>query len=133
MWSPKGTTLRVIRCPTLQVSQFLFPGQRSDTFLTDLVRKDIKEQDAKIKFSRKTYRAELLYLNTRVDTWLKKRKEIVTAEMFRIWLHEARTEACHAMVRSLFVSCKKELVTTGINFRDNEISRLQAELSSNVL
>jgi len=37
VWSPKGTTLRVIRCPTLQVSQFLFPGQRSDTFLTDLV------------------------------------------------------------------------------------------------
>ena len=37
MWSPKETTLRVIRCPTLQVSQFLFPGQRSDTFLTDLV------------------------------------------------------------------------------------------------
>ena len=37
MWSPKGTTLRVIRCPTLQVSQFLFPGQRSDTFLTDHV------------------------------------------------------------------------------------------------
>jgi len=27
----------VIRCPTLQVSQFLFPGQRSDTFLTDHV------------------------------------------------------------------------------------------------
>ena len=37
MWSPKGTTLRVIRCPTLQASQFLFPGQRSDTFLTDHV------------------------------------------------------------------------------------------------
>ena len=37
MWSPKGTTLRVIRCPTLQVSQFLFPGQRLDTFLTDHV------------------------------------------------------------------------------------------------
>ena len=37
MWSPKGTTLRVIRCPTLQVSQYLFPGQRSDTFLTDHV------------------------------------------------------------------------------------------------
>ena len=37
MWSPKGTTLRVIKCPTLQVSQFLFPGQRSDTFLTDHV------------------------------------------------------------------------------------------------
>jgi len=30
VWSPKGTTLRVIRCPMLQVSQFLFPGQRSD-------------------------------------------------------------------------------------------------------
>ena len=27
----------MIRCPTLQVSQFLFPGQRSDTFLTDHV------------------------------------------------------------------------------------------------
>ena len=37
MWSPKGTTLSVIRCPTLQVSQFLFPGQRSDTFLTEHV------------------------------------------------------------------------------------------------
>ena len=37
MWSPKGTTLRVIRCPTFQVSQFLFPIQRSDTFLTDHV------------------------------------------------------------------------------------------------
>jgi len=37
VWSPKGTTLRVIRYPTLQVSQFLFPGQRSDTFLTDHV------------------------------------------------------------------------------------------------
>jgi len=37
VWSPKGTTLRVIRCPSLQVSQFLFPGQRSDTFLTDHV------------------------------------------------------------------------------------------------
>jgi len=35
VWSPKGTTLRVVRCPTLQVSQFLFLGQRSDTFLTD--------------------------------------------------------------------------------------------------
>jgi len=37
VWSPNGTTLRVIRCPTLQVSQFLYPGQRSDTFLTDHV------------------------------------------------------------------------------------------------
>ena len=37
MWSPKGTTLRVIRCPTILVSQFLFPDQRSVTFLTDLV------------------------------------------------------------------------------------------------
>jgi hypothetical protein len=37
VWSPKGTTLRVIRCPTLQVRQFPFPGQRSDTFLTDHV------------------------------------------------------------------------------------------------
>jgi hypothetical protein len=37
VWSPKGTTLRVIRCPTLQVSQFLFPGQRSDTLLIDHV------------------------------------------------------------------------------------------------
>ena len=32
--------MRVIRFPTLQVSQFLFPGQRSDTFLTDLVYTD---------------------------------------------------------------------------------------------
>ena len=37
MWSPKGTTLRLIRCPTLQVSQFLFPGQRTDTILTEHV------------------------------------------------------------------------------------------------
>ena len=44
MWSRKGTTLRVIRCPTLQVSQFLFPGQRSDTFLTDHVDGKITRQ-----------------------------------------------------------------------------------------
>lgn len=69
--------------------------------LDDEIHKEIKERDAKIKVSRKTYRAELLYLNTRVDTCLKNRKEIVTAEMFRIWLQEARTEACRAMVRSL--------------------------------
>ena len=31
----------MIRCPTLQVSQFLFPGQRSDTFLTDHVYRTI--------------------------------------------------------------------------------------------
>ena len=33
----QGNYFEVIRCPTLQVSQSLFPGQRSDTFLTDLV------------------------------------------------------------------------------------------------
>jgi hypothetical protein len=98
--------------------------------LDDEIRKEIKERDAKIKVSRETYRAELLYLNTRVDTWLKNRKEIATAEMFINWLQEAKTEACRAFVRSLFVSCTKGLVTTGINFADSEISRLQAELSN---
>jgi len=69
-------------------------------------------------------------LKTGVETCLKKRKEIVTAEMFRIWLQEAGTEACRDLVRSLFVSCKKEFVTTGINFSNSEISRLQAEMSN---
>ena len=54
MWSPKGTTLRVIRCPTLQVSQFLFPGQRSDTFLTDHV-------STKVSF-KITIRKRLVYM-----------------------------------------------------------------------
>jgi hypothetical protein len=48
VWSPKGTTLRVIRCPTLQVSQFLFPGQRSDTFLTDHVYHDARSSECQI-------------------------------------------------------------------------------------
>ena len=45
VWSPKGTTLRLIRCPTLQVSQFLFPGQRSDTFLTDHILTTMHDQN----------------------------------------------------------------------------------------
>ena len=105
--------------------------------LDDEIRKEIeerieeiKERVGEIKVSRQTYTAEQIYLSTRVDTWLKKRKECMTAEMFRKWLQEARTEACRAFVRSLFVSCKKELVTTGIKFADSEISRLQAELSN---
>ena len=98
--------------------------------LDNEIRNEIKERDANIKVPHETYIAELLYLNMRVDTWLKKGKETVTAEMFRIWLQEARTEACRAMVISLFVSCKKELVRTDITFTDSEISRLKAELSN---
>ena len=33
MWCPKGTTLKVIRTATSEVSQFVFPGLWSDTFL----------------------------------------------------------------------------------------------------
>jgi len=42
--------LRVIRCPTLQVSQFLFPGQRSDTFLTDHVHRSFYNKIATVSF-----------------------------------------------------------------------------------
>jgi hypothetical protein len=98
--------------------------------LDDEIRQEIEKQDA-IKVSPETYRAELLYFKTRVGTWFKKkRKHSMTAGMFRNWLQEAKTKACHAFVRSLFVSCTKQLVATGINFADSELSRLQAELSN---
>jgi hypothetical protein len=94
------------------------------------IQKEIEEQDA-IKVSRNVYKAELHYLKTWVASRLKNRKEGMTAEMFRNWLQEAKTKACVAFVKSLFVSCTKGLDTTGIHFADSEISRLQAELSNN--
>jgi hypothetical protein len=42
--------------------------------LDDEIRKEIKEQDAKINVPRKKYRAEPCYFKTRVETWLKERK-----------------------------------------------------------
>jgi hypothetical protein len=101
-----------------------------DSQIDDEIRKEIKEQDAKINISRKNYKTELCYFKMRVETWLKKRKESMTAEMIRNWLQETRTESCLPFVRCLFKSCTKKLVTTGINFADSEVSRLQAELSS---
>ena len=94
--------------------------------LDEEIRLEIEKQDA-IKVSRETYMAQLRYLKTRVAYWLKKkkRKESITAEMFRNWLQEAKTKIFD---RSLFVSCTNEIVTTGINFADSEISQLQAEL-----
>jgi len=116
------------------VSQFLnqviiVASRKGKGQLDDELCKEIEEHDA-IKVSRKTYMAEVRYLKTRVATWLKKGKESMTAEMFRNWLQEAKTEACRAFVKSLFVSCTKEFVTTGIHFANSEISRLQAELSN---
>jgi len=116
------------------VSEFLnkvilVTPQRDKCHLDEEIRKEIEEQDA-IKVPRQMYMAELRYLKTRVATCLKKRKEGMTAEMFRNWLQEAKTKVCHAFVRNLFVSCTKGLLTTGINFADSEISRLQAELSN---
>jgi hypothetical protein len=97
--------------------------------LDDEICQEIEEQDA-IKVSRETYRAELLYFKTRVEIWLKEMKKGMNAEMFKNWLQEAKTEACRPFVCSLFGSCTKGLVTTGINFADSEISLLQAELSN---
>jgi hypothetical protein len=97
--------------------------------LDDEIRMEIEEQDA-IKVSCNVYKAELRYLKTWVASWLKNRKEGMTAEMFRNWLQEAKTKACVAFVKTLFVSCTKGLDTTGTHFADSEISRLQAELSN---
>jgi hypothetical protein len=95
--------------------------------LDDEIRKEIEQHDV-TKVDCETYNAELLYLKTQVENWLKNRREGMTAEMFRNWLQEAKTEVCRLFVSSLFVSCMEELVMTGINFAGSEFSRLQAEL-----
>jgi hypothetical protein len=115
------------------VSQFLnqviiVATQKDKGQLDDEMCKEIEEHDA-IKVAGEMYKEEVLHLKTQVAFWLK-RKKCITAEMFRNWLQEAKTRACRAFVRSLFWSCTKELVTTGINFAYSEISRLQTELSN---
>jgi hypothetical protein len=97
--------------------------------LDDEIREEIEEYDA-IKVACEVYKAELHYLKMQVENWLKNRREGMTAKMFKNWLQEAKTEACRVFVSTLFVSCMKELVMTGINFADSEISRFQAELSN---
>jgi hypothetical protein len=115
------------------VSQFLnqviiVASQQGTGKLDNEMCKEIEEHDA-VKVAGEMYTAELRYLKAQVATCLKKGKESMTAEMFRNWLQEAKTEACRSFVRSLFVSCTKRIVRTGIHFADSEISRLQTELS----
>jgi len=116
------------------VSQFLHQviivaSQHGTGQLDDEMCKEIEEHDA-IAVAGEMYKEEVLYLKTRVASWLKRRKKSMFAEMFRNWLQEAKTKACRTFVRSLFVSCTKGLVKTGINFADSEISHLRAELSN---
>jgi hypothetical protein len=115
------------------VSQFLnqviIVASPKDTGqLDDEMCKDIEEHDA-IKVVGEMYKAEVLYLKERVASWFKK-KDSMTAEMFRNWLQEAKTKVCRAFVISLFFSCTRGLFTKGTNFAGSEISRLQAELSN---
>jgi hypothetical protein len=97
--------------------------------LDDELCKKMMEQDA-IKVASKVYRRELPYFKTRVETWLRNRKEDTTANVFINWLQEAKTKYCTAFFRSSFESCTKKIARTGIKFSDSEISRLQAELSN---
>jgi hypothetical protein len=68
-------------------------------------------------------------LQKRLQNWWRNRYENITLENLRNRLQEASTKGFSSIVRSLFNSCTKKLVRTGVKFSDIEVSRLQAELS----
>jgi hypothetical protein len=103
--------------------------QKDKRQLDDEICKEIKQHDEKY-VAGKVFKEQVRYFTTRVETWLRNRKEGMTARMFRNWLQEAKTKACDLLVSSLFTRCTKKLVGTGMHFSDSEITRLQAELSN---
>lgn len=74
-------------------------SQKHKFQLDDEIRKEIEEYDA-CNAACEIYKAELLYFKARVQTWLKNKREGMTAEMFRNWLQEVKTEAYAQVVRS---------------------------------
>jgi len=105
-------------------------GQKGRWELDEVIDKEIRKHNV-ANVDNDVYKTELLEFKTSVEMWCRDKKEKMTATMFRNWLQEAKTKACVSVVSSLFVSCTKCLVTTGIHFADSEVSRLQAELSNN--
>ena len=103
-------------------------GQKGQHELDKVIAEEITKHDV-ARVDNEVFKTEILDFKTRVELWCRDKKEKMTATMFRNWLQEAKTKACAPVVRSLFKSCTKKLSRTGIKFSDDEVSRLQIELS----
>ena len=71
----------------------------------------------------------LLHLQKQLENWWRNRNENIISATLRNWLQEAKTRAFSSVIRSLFKSCIKTFVGTGMRFSGSEVSRLQTELS----
>jgi hypothetical protein len=94
-----------------------------------VIYREIKNGN-EIKVGRKVCEQVLRNFKTCIEDWWSKRNENMTQEIIRTWLQEAKTACCTSLVKSLFVSCTKNLARTRIEFSNSEILRLQAELSN---
>jgi hypothetical protein len=103
-------------------------SQKGQQKLDKVIYKEIKKRD-EIKVCREVNEQVIRYFKMRLETWWRNKNEKMTPETLRNWLQEAKTKACASVVRSLFKSCTKTLVGTGMRFSDSEISQLQTELS----
>ena len=104
-------------------------GQKDQWELDDLIAEEIINQD-KIQVDHEVYTSILRHFKMRLENWWSNGKEKMTPETLRAWLQKAKTESCVPVVRRLFDSCTKQLVSTEIKFSDREKSRLQKELSN---
>jgi len=103
-------------------------GQKGQQKLDKVIYKEIKKRD-EIKVGREVNEQVIRYFKMRLEIWWRNKIEKMTPETIRNWLQEAKSKACASVVRSLFKSCTKTLVDTGMRFSDSEVSRLQTELS----
>jgi len=103
-------------------------GQKGQLKLDKVIYKEIKKGN-EIKVGREVYGQVIRYFKMRLEIWWRNKNEKMTPETLRNWLQEAKTKACASVVRSLFKSCTKTVRGTGMRFSNDEVSRLQTELS----
>jgi len=109
----------------------IITGQKDQWELDDLIAEEIRNQDV-IQVDPKKYSFILHYFKTLLENWWRsKKRENMTPDMLINWLQRAKTEAWASDVSGWFETCTKKLVTTGIQFSDSEVSRLQDKLSNN--
>ena len=105
-------------------------GQKGQLKLDKVIYKEIKKTD-QIKIGRGVHEQVIRYFKMRLESWWRNKNGTVTPETLRNWLQEAKTKACAPVITSLFKSCIKTLVGTGMKFSDSEVSGFQTELSNN--
>ena len=106
----------------------MFTGQKGQKELDDLITEEIRQHDL-VKVSPEMYNMESLYFKMLLETWLRNKKEKVTAETTKNCLQIAKTRTYFSVVGDLSDQSRIKHYGTGIAFSDSEISRLNAELS----